>query len=75
MPITHLGTFLILGATMFLATVYFFQQDFPLMFAYLTAGFSWIVVALHEYKERVFDRAVAALVQKYKVEGDEKDDI
>lgn len=73
MPIAHLGTFLILGATMFLATINLLEQNFQLMFAYLTAGFSWIVVASYEYRERVFDRAIAALVQKYKVESDEED--
>jgi cytochrome c biogenesis protein CcdA len=59
---------------MFLATVYFFQQEFALMFAYLTAGMSWIVVASYEYKERIFDRAIAALVAKYgeKQEDDEQ---
>ena len=72
MPIAHLGTFLILGASIFLATVYFFQQDFSLMFAYLTAGMSWIVVASYEYKERVFDRAIAALVEKYSKEEDQQ---
>jgi hypothetical protein len=72
MPIAHLGTFLILGATMFLATINFFEQNFQLMFAYLTAGFSWIVVASYEYKERVFDRAIAALVEKYSKEEDQQ---
>lgn len=66
MPLAHIGTFFILFASIFVATFYMFDQQYHLMFAYLTAGISWVVVATYEYRERVFDRAIAALVQKYK---------
>ena len=65
MPLYHIGTFLILGASMFLATINFFEQHYQLMFAYLTAGFSWCVVAGYEYNERVFERAIRELAKKY----------
>ena len=64
MPLYHVGTFAILGACFFLASTTFFEHNYQLMFAYLTAGFSWVVVAAYEYNERVFNRAIQEIVRR-----------
>ncbi len=63
MSLQHILTFAVLGVCFFLATVSLFNQDYSVMFAYITAGCSWIVVAAYEYNERAFSRAIVELLK------------
>lgn len=70
MPFQHILSFFAVGATAFLATLSLFNAEYNLVFPYVVACGSWIVVVSYDYRERVFDRAIAALVQKYVKDGD-----
>ena len=65
MKFNHTMTFVCIGAFGFLTSYYAMAREFHIAMAYSMALVGWVVVACHEYQERVFDRAIQALVKKY----------
>ena len=64
MKLVHIVSFIILGASVFLAFVALLNRQYDLTFAYFVAACSWIVVACYEYNERVFERAIREIVRR-----------
>jgi hypothetical protein len=64
MRLVHIVSFIILGASVFLAFVALLNRQYDLTFAYFVAVCSWIVVACYEYNERVFERAIQEIVRR-----------
>lgn len=65
MKLLHIATFVIMGVAIFLSVTNLLNSNTQMAAAYFTAAASWFIVACYEYNERVFDRAIQALVKKY----------
>jgi hypothetical protein len=64
MRLVHIVSFIILGASVFLAFVALLNRQYDLTFAYFVAACSWVIVACYEYNERVFERAIQEIVRR-----------
>jgi hypothetical protein len=64
MRLVHIVSFIILGASLFLAFVALLNRQYDLTFAYFVAACSWVIVACYEYNERVFERAIQEIVRR-----------
>lgn len=68
MTLSHTTTFFIMFAFALLSLVYLYEGDYLVVVAYASALASWVVVACYEYNERVFNRAIQAIIAKYAAE-------